>query len=226
MVWLRFMKRLRMIQKVTALITRYGAAGGELLVFRHPRAGVQLPAGTVEIGETVEQALRREVEEEAGLTEVTLHQYLGFQSLTLPEEQRMVLQPAKLLDAAAFDASSLAFALNRGTTVRVLGEQAEGGSRFVQVCYEEYDLNFTPPALRLSVSGWLRSSVLTRQVERHFFHLMPSTPTPETWSTETDTHVFQLYWVALAPRPQLVFSQQAWLDDHYEQLFRAYARLE
>lgn len=215
------MKHLWLLQKVTALITKPGEDGPELLVFRHPLAGVQLPAGTVEIEETVEQALAREVAEETGLSDVIIRQHLGIQEITLPEDRRMVLQPAKMLDAAAFDASSLAFPLTRGMTVRVLGEQKdENHTRFLHVCYEEYDLNFTPPQLRRSEIGWLRTSVLTRQVERHFFHLTPNTPTPKTWAVETDNHLFQLYWTPLVPRPQLIYSQQPWLDAHYNQLLK------
>ena len=42
------------IQKVTGFITRGRSDGGhDLLVFQHPSAGVQLPAGTVEEGEGV-----------------------------------------------------------------------------------------------------------------------------------------------------------------------------
>jgi ADP-ribose pyrophosphatase YjhB (NUDIX family) len=58
------------IQKVLAYITRQRNGRIEVLVFEHrdfPEAGVQVPAGTVERGESVEQALYREIEEESGL---------------------------------------------------------------------------------------------------------------------------------------------------------------
>jgi ADP-ribose pyrophosphatase YjhB (NUDIX family) len=54
------------VRKVTALITRPGVAGPELLVFDHGLAGVQIPAGTVEHGETFEAAALREAWEETG----------------------------------------------------------------------------------------------------------------------------------------------------------------
>ena len=53
-------------RKVTALITRPGRDGPELLVFEHPVTGLQLPAGTVEEGESFAAAALREGWEETG----------------------------------------------------------------------------------------------------------------------------------------------------------------
>lgn len=47
--------------KVTAFVTRtnpVSSTGCELLVFRHPFGGLQLPAGTIEESEAPEAALR------------------------------------------------------------------------------------------------------------------------------------------------------------------------
>ena len=67
------------VKKVVAYITR----GDELLVFTHrdyPEAGVQVPAGTVEEGETLDAAVLREVHEETGLprSSVRILSYLGY----------------------------------------------------------------------------------------------------------------------------------------------------
>ena len=66
------------VLKVVAYITRED----ELLVFRHrdfPEAGLQVPAGTVEEGETPDAAVLREVQEETGLPHaaVRVKAYLG-----------------------------------------------------------------------------------------------------------------------------------------------------
>lgn len=54
------------VPKVCAYITRDD--GSELLVFRGPgHDGLQIPKGTVEAGEQLDAALRREVYEESGL---------------------------------------------------------------------------------------------------------------------------------------------------------------
>lgn len=59
-----------MRHKVIAYITRERAGRRQVLVFDHrdyPDAGTQVPAGTVEPGEPLEQALWREIAEESGL---------------------------------------------------------------------------------------------------------------------------------------------------------------
>ena len=64
-----------MRHKVLAYIIRERDGRRELLVFTHrddPEAGVQVPAGTVEPGEPIEDALFREIREESGLTDVQL----------------------------------------------------------------------------------------------------------------------------------------------------------
>lgn len=64
------------VRKVVAYITRDDA----LLVFEHvhePEAGVQVPAGSVQPGEALTEAVQREAREETGLAALTLVRYLG-----------------------------------------------------------------------------------------------------------------------------------------------------
>ncbi len=65
------------VRKSTAVVTRGHGPLRELLVFEHARTGLQLPAGTVEPGETFEAAAIRELAEETGITNATLHAELG-----------------------------------------------------------------------------------------------------------------------------------------------------
>jgi 8-oxo-dGTP pyrophosphatase MutT (NUDIX family) len=62
-------------QRVLAYVTRERDGLTELLVFdvpSHPRAGTQVPAGRVDPGESLEDCLRRELNEEAGIEQARI----------------------------------------------------------------------------------------------------------------------------------------------------------
>ena len=72
----RRMPMTRRVDKVVVYITR----GDLLLVFTHPdfpEAGLQVPAGTVEVGEAPADAARREAHEETGLERLSGWTFLG-----------------------------------------------------------------------------------------------------------------------------------------------------
>lgn len=50
----------------------------QILAFRHPLAGCQIPKGTVENNELVPQAVLRELEEETGLNDVKIISLIGY----------------------------------------------------------------------------------------------------------------------------------------------------
>jgi ADP-ribose pyrophosphatase YjhB (NUDIX family) len=68
-------------ERVGAFIIRQNSAGvNELLLFRHPNcpeASIQIPGGGVEPGETLEQALHREIHEESGLVNLKIIRRVG-----------------------------------------------------------------------------------------------------------------------------------------------------
>ena len=67
-------------RKVYAYILREGCIKRQLLVFTHvdlPEAGIQVPGGSVEIGEEYKFAAEREVEEETGLKDLLCERKLG-----------------------------------------------------------------------------------------------------------------------------------------------------
>ena len=66
---------LRIIEKVVAYITR----DDHLLVFRHidSDAGIQVPAGTLEPGESPDDGVIREAREETGLDSLSIRRFLG-----------------------------------------------------------------------------------------------------------------------------------------------------
>lgn len=74
----------RAAQKTKAIA--YITSGDRLLVFEHtdfPDAGVQVPAGTVEQGESPREAVLREAREETGLERLRLVRYLGERTFDL-----------------------------------------------------------------------------------------------------------------------------------------------
>jgi 8-oxo-dGTP pyrophosphatase MutT (NUDIX family) len=70
-------------RRVVAYVTRDRDGERELLVFEdplHPHMGIQVPAGRLDPGEDLERGLLRELEEEAGLTNVRIARELpGFE---------------------------------------------------------------------------------------------------------------------------------------------------
>jgi 8-oxo-dGTP pyrophosphatase MutT (NUDIX family) len=194
------------VGKVTALILRAAPGGDELLVFQHPHAGIQIPAGTIEPGETPEVAVLREAAEETGLTEFAAVQPLGHRDEHLSEDQRVTALPTPVFTRPASD-HSYGLQFRAGITVRVEREAAG----FAQITYEEWEWAADPPYVSYRITGWAPSASLATARRRHFFLLRYDRPTPERWQVETDHHRFTLFWAPLAAPPTIVSSQAAWL---------------
>ena len=63
--------------KAVPVVLRRRPGGTEVLVFEHPLAGIQLVKGTVEQGESVNDAAARELTEESGIQGATCARDLG-----------------------------------------------------------------------------------------------------------------------------------------------------
>ncbi len=74
--------------KAFAYITRNTAQGVEVLVFAHtePDSGIQVPKGTVEQGETPEEAALRDAYEECGLEGLELVRHLATDTVHFPND--------------------------------------------------------------------------------------------------------------------------------------------
>ena len=194
------------LEKVTAFVTKEQTAGVELLLFRHPFAGIQLPAGTVEPGESPDKAAIREVWEETGLRDVTIKQPLGSIEETRPGHVFIAL-PTKVYarpDVSSFDWAQL----RRGIRVRLLRE-AEG---FTQVTYEEWDRFPNSQYVTYCISGWVPTGALSAVQHRYLFHLVAASDGPRSWTHFADSHTFEPFWAPLDALPRLVEPQQRWLD--------------
>lgn len=65
------------MNKVVPVVLRQRENQTEILVFRHPLAGIQIVKGTVEPLETLEHATLRELYEESGIQNAQIDTYIG-----------------------------------------------------------------------------------------------------------------------------------------------------
>lgn len=183
------------LDKVTALVTRGRGAERDLLVFDHPLAGVQLPSGTVERGEPLETAVRREVREETGLVDVTIVARLAALPEPLPTEAVVFLRRVRARTAPG----------RQGDPVRL-------GARRGSAAWLRERLGAEARVSRDGVEAWVPWGALTTRLRRHLFHLEASGPTQSSWTVRADGHRFRLRWVPLESDPGLIRPQNGWLD--------------
>ena len=193
--------------KVTAFVVRPTPAGGDLLLFRHPDAGIQIPAGSVDEGEEPLHAAVRETAEETGLTGVRLLGELGAVTRPAPEGYAFVLHATTVYarpDPSSFDW----IRLPRGAMVRTL-IRANG---YTQVQYTEWDRWPDPIYATMRILGWAPDEALTAGTRRHFSLFTPTSPTEERWSVRDRYHRFELFWAPLRALPEIISPQDRWLD--------------
>jgi 8-oxo-dGTP pyrophosphatase MutT (NUDIX family) len=194
------------IHKVTCLITRTSSLGSELLLFKHPNAGIQIPAGTVEPGEEIEPAARREAYEETGLDALVLVRLLGKIDDPPPTGRILIATPTPVYSRplkGSFDWAHF----RRRLAVEVL-RHTEG---FTQVRYEEPDRYPDPKYTTYSITGWVPDDALTDQRIRHFYRFEAPGETPDQWSVATDNHIFELFWAPLDNLPAIANRQAGWV---------------
>lgn len=205
---------IEVLGKVTAYVTRGAGNDRELLVFQHPTAGVQVPAGTVERGEAFDDAALREACEETGIARLTIVRMLGERMRVMPGEMRGVLETVDLRAAPFSDAATTGERLRNGLPVRVI-EQSGG---YARVSYEERDYTIDPPPVTLRTEGWAPSSAFTRTEVRRFYHMTPDVETPERWTVEDEGRVLELYWAPLSQAIGLFGVHGEWLAEFWTEL--------
>jgi len=196
------------LEKVTAFVIRRGPNGPELLLFRHPYAGVQLPAGSVDPGESPAAAGLREAREETGLQALNLLRSLGKMEYPLPRDRRAILTDTRVY--ARPDAGSIDWAhFPRGAMVSLTGHSRAG---FSQVVYTEWDRFPDPNYASMQITGWVPKHILADRQLRYFFLLECMEETAPEWEVAIDWHVYRLFWAPVNALPELIESQSAWLE--------------
>lgn len=205
------------IQKVTAFIIRERNGITELLVFKHPTAGVQIPAGTVEKGEDIETAVKREAYEETGLQLVEIENYLGCFENELEEGERIIAETTQVYIEPDLTAIPYKRKLPKGLTVDSLSTEED----FTHISYIEYEYDTFHEPIRIdtNITGWVPNENLSAQKKRHFFLMSTQEETADTWELKSDQeHIFKLYWTPLSPKLNIIPPQNRWLDFVYEKI--------
>ncbi len=205
------------VQKVTAFIIRERNGVKELLVFKHPTAGVQIPAGTVEKGEDIETAVRRETYEETGLQFVEIENYLGCFENELENNQRIIAETTQVYIEPNLTAIPYKRTLPKGLTIDYLSIQAD----FTHISYIEYEYDkfHKPICIDSNITGWIPNENLSAEKKRHFFLMSIQEKTADAWELESDQgHIFNPYWTPLSPKPNIISPQDKWLDFVYAKI--------
>ncbi len=194
-------------KKVTAFVTRTTVQGTELLLFEHPSAGIQLPAGTVEAEEPHAVAAAREAWEETGLLDLPPGRFLEGLPQPLPDDHYLLLTTSTVYarpDRTSFDWATIRYG------IQVRCDRHDGD--FAHVTFQERDEGVDPTFVSYQITGWVERSALTRQVMRYFYHFPYHGDTPTTWFVDTDNHRFRLFWAPLSQLPAIVAPQRWWVD--------------
>ena len=205
------------IQKVTAFITREKDVVKELLVFKHPTAGIQIPAGTVEEGEDIETAVKREAYEETGLQFVEIENYLGCFENELEDNQRIIAETTQVYIEPNLTAIPYKRKLPKGLTVDYLSTRED----FTHISYIEYEYDKFHKPIRIdtNITGWIPNENLRAEKKRHFFLMSTQEKTEDAWELKSDQgHIFKPYWTPLSPKPNIISPQNKWLDFVYEKI--------
>lgn len=196
-----------MLEKVTAFVQRKLPTGLELLLLHHPFFGYQLPAGTVQIGETPLTAVIREVAEETGLKNVPVKEELGSQDTILPPDKAVLVSATKVFsrpDPTSFDWIEI----TPGLWIDV--HRRQGG--YAHITFKEPDQYPEPNYTTYQITGWVPEDVLS-QIQRRFFFLLEfNAQTPPTWKVNSDYHTFTLSWIPLDELPRLLPPFDEWLS--------------
>ncbi|WP_157605059.1 NUDIX domain-containing protein [Schlesneria paludicola] len=177
-----------------------------VLALRHPIAGLQFPAGTIESGEGVLDAARREVREETCVTALDQGRRLGTEVCPRDADEGFVLETSESISTNRDEERSLFY---RGRRVRILSH----GDALSQVCEEEWNLNLDPPIVSRRIQGVIPTRFIGRSVARVFVcFLFLGDFRSEPWKCTADGHTWQVEWIPLRTTERFALNQADWFE--------------
>jgi 8-oxo-dGTP pyrophosphatase MutT (NUDIX family) len=194
------------VEKVTTFVLDQRAGVNCLLLLYHPYAGIQLPAGTVEAGESAKDAALREAQEETGLADLVWGGLLGEERFEFPPDAGIVAHATPVYTRPAITSEGMG-SIRRGFTVEVV----RAANDFVQIHYMEHDRYPNPQFTSFELLGWVPADAIAGVRVRYFAWLTAPDDTPASWTNFEDHHTFTLRWHPLNDLPELVTPQAPWL---------------
>ncbi len=181
--------------KTTIIPWFLGHKGINLVLIKHPTAGYQLPGGSVEVDEDINEAAKRELFEETGLDAINLQLI-----------RKEILDDKYLLSKI----STNLFTLCRGLPVKISKNIKNSD---ITVIYEEFDYNSTPKKFLFSIETISKKSDISDGCERYFFSSQVKPPSDKTWKINADSKIFIIETYDLENVPKLLEPHDTWLMD-------------
>jgi 8-oxo-dGTP pyrophosphatase MutT (NUDIX family) len=178
------------VDKTTCLITRLADGVDELVVFDHPSAGVQLPAGTSLPGEDPSNAALREGWEETGIPGLVVRAKLKELVESVASSRRGWLAADVVVDDQTFARGRLATVID-----------ARDDELLVEVAGKR---------------GWIAADAFADEVVRHVLQLESDVSMPSEWWVVTpdgEGLCWRCRWVPLHSELALVDGQAHWVTD-------------
>lgn len=194
-----------LILKVAAFVVKC-ALEPMVLAFRHPLAGLQFPAGTIEPGEEILAAAQRAVLEETGISGLDQGQIVAIERCRMDADEGFVVETVESLSDCEGKAVSH---FHRGRRIRVLS----GDDEFSLVCEEEWNLNVDPPTRRTRIPGIIPTRFIGRSISRAYvrFQFIGDLKT-EPWTHASDGHIWQVEWIPLRTTERFAQDQADWFE--------------
>lgn len=176
------------MEKVTAFILRNNQ--DEILLFQHKDNSIQLPAGTVEQNETIEEALYREIFEETGILKSSIHNIKKIPIINndLANNELVIEKEATIFSEACLD--SFAWGnIRKGITVNEM--HRENG--FIQIDYTEYQDEIKKEILNFRLLCWIKEECTSSIKTRHYYYVYVNEQ-KDNWTKKVDNTVFNMFW--------------------------------
>ena len=176
------------MEKVTAFILRNNQ--DEILLFQHKDNSIQLPAGTVEQNETIEEALYREIFEETGILKSSIHNIKKIPIINndLANNELVIEKEATIFSEACLD--SFAWGnIRKGITVNEI--HRENG--FIQIDYTEYQDEIKKEILNFRLLCWIKEECISSIKTRHYYYVYVNEQ-KDNWTKKVDNTVFNMFW--------------------------------